>query len=174
MKIGIVLAENKKWWAFLSPVIMNVSKTDFSHCAVLASDANYSTVYHSEWPIGHSLPLDSWTKIYNIKHYFMFDVEPAKASEMMLWLSNQVHKPYSVMQLIYILIYKALPFSRPYLQKRLINGDYSDICTEFVASFMEKFFAVDFKKNDDLIDLNDVISVARTLTGVDNGYIRTD
>jgi hypothetical protein len=161
MKVGFVFAENIRWWAILSPVIMRVQGTDFSHCAIAVTDENYATIFHSEWPVGYCVDMKEWSKTYKIKHHFMFTVDDKTAVYMMHWLANQVRKPYSIAQLFLILMNKYLPR----YCTQWTNGDYMDICSEFSASFMEKFFNVDIKKPDDLIDLNDVFSAAKQLKG---------
>jgi hypothetical protein len=165
VKVCFVFAENIRWWAILSGVIMRVQNTTFSHCAIAMTDPNFATIFHSEWPVGYSVDMKEWSKSYKIKHLFTFNVDDKTAAVMMHWLSNQVRKPYSIKQLFLILAHKYMPSARPFLPES-VNGDYADICTEFVASFMEKFFAVDIKKSDDLIDLNDVFEMARNLKGV--------
>lgn len=163
MKVAFIFVENKRWWAFLSPLIMKVQGTDYSHCAIAITDPNFATVFHSEWPVGYCIDGKRFSKTYKIKHHYSFLVSDKQAVNMMHWLANQVRKPYSIAQLVLILIYKYFPFTRPVLSKSIINGDSKDICTEFVSSFLVKFFGVDFKKEDDLIDLNDVHSMVKEL-----------
>lgn len=167
MKVGFIFAENVRWWAFLSPVFMKISKVDFSHCGVVISNDNYALIYHSEWPYGYKTTLEKWLKTYKIKHQFLFEVDSHTVVQMLIWLRVNVRKPYSIMQLIYIFIYKTFPYSRFYLHKKILNGDSKDICTEFLASFIEKFFNVNFTKSDDLIDLNDVFNMVKKLNGVE-------
>lgn len=164
MKVGFVFAENTRWWAFLSPVFMKISKINFSHCAIVLSNKDYALIYNSEWPYGYKTTLDKWLKTYKIKHQFLLEVEDPVATSMHAWLNLNVKKPYSLIQLIYILIYKLFPYSRFYLHKKILNGDHKDICTEFLASFIEKFFNVNFTKSDDLIDLNDVFNMVKRIS----------
>ncbi len=163
MKIAFIFVENKRWWAFLSPIIMKVQGTDFSHCAIAITDPNFATVFHSEWPKGYCVGAIEFSKTYKIKHHYSFSVSDKMAVNMMHWLANQVRKPYSITQLLLILIYKYASFLRPMLAKVIVNGDAGDICSEYVSSFLVKFFGVDFYKEDDLLDLNDVHSMVKRL-----------
>jgi hypothetical protein len=164
MKVSFVFAENIKWWAFLSPVIMKISKTNFSHSAILVEYNGNSRIYHSEWPKGYFQPLDEWSKIYAVKHQFTYEAKSFNEfHDMVKWLNDNVTRPYSILQLILILIHKTIPQSRKMVSGWIINGNYRDICTEFMASFMEEFFSVRFDKSDDLIDLNDVFEAAGAL-----------
>lgn len=166
MKVAFVFAENIRWWAVLSPVIMFFQKTNFSHCAIVITDENHATVFHSEWPVGYCVDMKKWSESYRIRHHFMFNVDDKTAVLMMHWLCNQVRKPYSITQLILMFMHNYIPFLRPITKRVVLNGDAADVCTEFVASFVEKFFAVDIKKPDDLIDLNDVFDAVRAIKGV--------
>jgi len=164
MRISFLFASNEKWWAFLSPVIMSVSKTDFSHCAILVEWKGISRVYHSDFPSGKSLEYSEWLKTYKVKHKFSAEINSIEERfEIGRWLNKEVIKNYSVLQLILILIYKASPKYRPTISSWIINGDYRDICSEFMASFMVKFFGVRFEKSDDIIDLNDVFEMAKQI-----------
>lgn len=162
MKVSFVFVENKRWWAFLTPLIMKVQGTDFSHCAIAITDPNFATVFHSEWPKGYCVDGKEFSKTYKIKHHYSFLVSDKMAVNMMHWLANQVRKPFSVSQLFLILIYKKIPFTRSFLGKN-INGDAGDICSEYVSSFLVKFFGIDFEKPDDLLDLNDVYFMVKRL-----------
>lgn len=165
MKVSFVFAKNTAWWAILSPLIAYVSKTDFSHSAILVEYDEKKEIFHSEWPMGRCDSLEKWLKIYDIQHIFTVEI-PADSDlipKILYWLRKEVRKPYSLYQLILILIYKKFPWSRFYLYKKVVNGDYSDVCSEFVASFIERFFTFNFRKSDDLIDLNDVFDTAKMI-----------
>lgn len=164
VKVSFLFASNKKWWAFLSPVIMSVSKTDFSHCAILVEWNGKFKIYHSEFPHGYSQEFSDWLKTYTIRHQFSANVQDLdQAYEIVKWLNKEVVKRYSILQLLLILAYKMIPSQRNRIAGWIINGDYRDVCSEFMASFMVKFFGVSFEKSDDVIDLNDVFEMAKQI-----------
>lgn len=164
MRVSFLFASNKKWWAFLSPVIMSVSETDFSHCAILVEWNGKAKIYHSEFPHGYSQEFSDWLKTYTVRHQFSAEgFSDMDSCEIIKWLNKEVTKRYSILQLLLILAYKLIPSQRNRISGWIINGDYRDVCSEFMASFMVRFFGVRFEKSDDVIDLNDVFEMAKQI-----------
>lgn len=162
--ISFQFCQNKKWWAFLSPLIQSVEDADYSHCAIMVATESDIKIYDAEWPKVRQIEFNKFSLTYRIKLSIALpDESDARINEMHLWLMMQVGKWYSLWQLILILIAKVCKPLQRWLGHQNPNGSHDLICTELLADFMKQFYGVTFDKNDDLIDLNDVLLKAKLL-----------
>jgi hypothetical protein len=167
--ISFTFCHNHKWWAFLSNIIQDVERTKFSHCAIFVSTETDIDIYDAEFPKVRQVTLGKFLSTYSVVESISLPEESeARLNEMVLWLKLRVGKWYSITQLFFILIYKLCPPLQLWLGHQNPNGNHKFICSELLGDFLHDFYNVSFDKDDDLIDLNDVLNKAKLLRAADD------
>ena len=99
MKVYVLFADHKKWWALGSWVLKWVEKVPFSHTAILLADDHSTYVYESKYPKGRRVHLMEWLKTYKIVDCVLIDSHFKKGTHEYYYLYRQTQVPYSLIQL---------------------------------------------------------------------------
>jgi hypothetical protein len=163
MKVYILFAENRAWWAVGSHLLKWVEKTNFSHVAVMLTDDYGTWVYESQAPQGRRVTLMEWLKKYKIVDSVLLDEHFKKGTHEYYYLYRQTQVPYSFFQLVLIglgILNKALLERNKWLE---VNGHKAAICTELVGNFLRVAYGVELGKSADLLGLQDIRNLVDNL-----------
>jgi hypothetical protein len=156
MKVTVLFARHRKWWAIFDDLLCLAEGVPFSHVAILLQDDFSQFVYESQAPRGRRVPLTEWLEKYKITEEFLIDENFIRHSHEYYYLYRMTQLKYSPLQILAIglgLLNKALLERNKWLE---INGHKAAICTELVGNFLRVAYGVEIEKSADLLGLKDV------------------
>lgn len=142
--------------------------TKFSHCAVeiIEHPEGDAWIFESVYPKARRVPLGEWLKTYKpVESYSFIIDDPILAQNIKNKLYANLHKPYSVLQLVVIGVGIALKLLEKAINKITLNAKKYSICSEYMAEVQAEQGAK-FDESVDLIDLLDVQAQAKKLKGL--------
>lgn len=155
-RVTIIMSKSKAWWNFLGKFIMKAEGTPYSHFAIVKHEELDSPVFEAVWPKSKKSWYSDWIKKHEVVKSVTLDVMSAERVDVHLWLHEQMNKPYSLFQLVFIYLDLTNKTFKRMFRVQEINGQKELICTELTGLFLEKFFNVNFTESEDMWSLLDI------------------
>lgn len=152
--LTVLFTKKKSKWYVGSWIIMWMERFPASHCAVLFEDGY---VLESTFPKSRLVPLTEFLKDNEIVNNFRLNFyEPVEFTEIAQVEEELIGKWYSVMQLITIGLSIIFRFLKKAVNRLVVNGKNSLICTELCYRVLDKFFFITNRKSFDAYSLRDL------------------
>lgn len=152
--LTVLFTKRRSKWAIGSLIIMFFERFPASHCAIMFED-NY--ILESRFPVSRLVERDEFLKTHKVVKEFKlafnfpedFD-KVAKISEGLVGIN------YSIVQLVTIGIGIVFRFLRKFINRLVVNGSKSMVCTELAFRVLYFFFEIKNKKSFDSYSLRDL------------------
>lgn len=170
IKIWVIECTSTKKFNPLARLIMAFQKIDFSHVALLIEDTETKekATFEAVWPKAKESTYEEFLVRYKvIRAYRLSPPSHCHDWEVREFARSLVQKNehYSIAQLVAIQIQNSFTNLKNILGKMILNHKKGMICSEFIALVLSKGWGVMFDEQFDTIDLEEVVTQARSLAG---------
>lgn len=134
MKLIIGFSRAKNPWAIGSKAIQIAEKRPYSHSYVRYDDvvSNVTMVTQASHGFVNKQQFDHFKRANVVVREYTFDVDFEKFQKFLIFVDENLGKPYSYMQIFFLMVKKLFR-----IEVDVNNKDHEFICSEFAARVLE-------------------------------------